>query len=119
MDVLMTFPRLKALSDDPKFIMKAVRKSQAGLIQVDQEGNRMRRNPNNPAPEMNDANKKSVENRTLFVTGFDRENSTLDELLEFFEGKFDQVGNVRMRMSKEIWKGEKVIYNYILTIYLM
>jgi hypothetical protein len=52
---------------------------------------RIRRHPSKSLPKFNDARRIMLQERTLFVGGFPKENVTLDHLIEYFEGNFDQV----------------------------
>ena len=52
---------------------------------------RIRRNPSKPVPIFDDARQIFLEERTVFVSGFPRENVTLDQLLDFFESQFEKV----------------------------
>lgn len=44
--------------------------------------------------------KLALKERTVYVGGFDRDSTTLDELLEFFEGGYEKVVHVRMRRHR-------------------
>lgn len=100
MEIMVTFKRLAELSKDADFIMSALDKSVNRIVQVDFAGRQLRRHPENPLPEMDEGKRQEVQERTLYVGGFDRDRTTLDELLEFFEGGFDKVCNVWMRYRK-------------------
>jgi len=101
METMMTFKRLAALTTDPDHVMTALEKSVNKIVQVDLEERQVRRDPSNPPPNMeSEAKRIEVQERTVYVTGFDRNETTLDHLLEFFEGKFEKVTNVRMRYRR-------------------
>ncbi len=111
--VLMTFPRLRNLSDgDHTLVLKAASKSQSGVIDLDADwpgmtpSGRMRRDPNNPAPRLTDDRRMELQERTLFVVGFDREKTKLDDLISYFEeGPVKGVCNVRMRTKRPFEDG--------------
>jgi len=101
METMMTFKRLAALTTDPDHVMTAMEKSVNKIVQVDLEARQMRRDPSNPPPDKSQAAERiQIQERTVYVTGFDRDGTTLDHMLEFFEGKFEKVSNVRMRYRR-------------------
>jgi len=96
MDHMLTFKRLADLSRDADFIMEALCKSQADLMEVDFVNRRIRRKPEKQLPEQNESRQMEVDERTLFINGF-RKETTLDDILEYFEHQIEGVSNVRMR----------------------
>ncbi|XP_055593092.1 la protein homolog [Uranotaenia lowii] len=96
-DVLLTFKRLKALSDDKKIIVDAIEKSDEGLIEISEDREKLRRHPERPLPEQNEETRKEIYSRTVYVKGFPPQEATqINELIEFFE-PFEKVTNVVMR----------------------
>jgi lupus La protein len=95
METMLKFPRLAEISADPKEILASLKKSTAGLMEVDEEKERLRRCPSKPLPESEDAI-KAQSNLTVYVKGFEKEKTSLDDLLDFFN-KFDNVVNVFRR----------------------
>lgn len=96
-DVLLTFKRLKALSEDKKVIVDAIEKSDEGLIEISEDREKLRRHPERPLPEQNEETRKEIYGRTVYVKGFAPEEGTqMSELLEFFE-PFEKVTNIVMR----------------------
>lgn len=101
MDTMMTFPRLRSLTQNPNIVLTSLAKSPNDVLQVENWGSgrgRIRRNPNKPLPELNEARQIAVQERTFFVWGFDRATS-LDDLIEFFETEFPNVVNLRQRTA--------------------
>lgn len=97
LDVLLTFKRLKSLSEDKKVIVDAIEKSDEGLIEVSEDREKLRRHPERPLPEQNEETRKEVYGRTVYVKGFAPEEGTqMSELLEFFE-PFEKITNIVMR----------------------
>lgn len=94
--VMLTFNRLKALSEDPKVIVDAVEKSTSGLVQVSEDKQSFRRHPENPLPEFNEQRRKELSRRTAYAKGFPLD-SKMDTLLEYFTNNFSKVENVVMR----------------------
>jgi len=98
METMMTFKRLSALTTDPDLVMTALEKSPNRVVQVDIESRQLRRHPDNPLPNTeSELEKIKIQEKTVYVGGFDRDSTTLDELLELFEGNFEKVVNVKMR----------------------
>merc|ERR1712109_52292 len=75
-------------------ILNALKKSEDTLIEVDLENKKIRRNPELPIPEKEDDDAKKL--KTVYVKGFEKTNTTLDDLLGFF-GKYDNVIHVNRR----------------------
>jgi len=98
MEVLLKFKRLADLSKDAKEIITAVQKSDSGLLEVDSaEDGKVRRNPAQPLPENTEETKKLVEAKTAYAKGFDKENTKMDELLEYYAEHEPTVVHVQMR----------------------
>ncbi|XP_065175650.1 lupus La protein homolog [Sycon ciliatum] len=83
MEIMLKFNRLKQLSEDKQVIAEALRKSTSGLLEVSEDGSKMRRSASRPVPEWNDNVKKDTNNRTVYVKGFPK-TSTLVEVESFF-----------------------------------
>ncbi|XP_062546580.1 la protein homolog [Armigeres subalbatus] len=110
-DVLLTFKRLKALSEEKKVIVDAIEKSDEGLIEISEDREKLRRHPERPLPEQNEETRKEIFGRTVYVKGFAPEDGTqMSELLEFFE-PYEKIVNIVMRkyhdkaMKKYLFKG--------------
>lgn len=93
--VLLTFKRLKQLSDDSKVIVDSVDKSKVGLVQVSADREKLRRHPENVLPEFNEDRRKEIQSRTAYAKGFPL-TTDMTPLIEFFNG-FEKVVNVSMR----------------------
>ena len=78
-DVMLKFARLSKLSSEGDVILKALQKSEEKLIEVDLENKKVRRNPEMPLPEVEDDEAKKV--KTIYLKGFEKTNTTLDDLL--------------------------------------
>lgn len=94
--VLLTFNRLKALTEDVKVITAAMDKSPNGTVQISEDRLKLRRHPDNPLPEFNEARRKETQARTAYAKGFPLD-STLSQLIEFFNNNFENVEQVIMR----------------------
>jgi lupus La protein len=97
MATMLKFKRLSSLSDDAKTIMEVVKTSEKGLMEVDLEKEKIRRLPSQALPEWNDERRAELAKQTVYVKGFDKVKSTLDELIKFFEERCENVLNVQMR----------------------
>ncbi|VDN59981.1 unnamed protein product [Dracunculus medinensis] len=96
LSTMLQFKRLSLLTDDVKLIASSLRRSK--LMEVSDDGSKIRRNPGIEVPEISLEYWQSVKIRTAYVKGFS-ESTTLDELLRFFN-QFGEVANVVMRREK-------------------
>ncbi|TRY69293.1 hypothetical protein TCAL_12571 [Tigriopus californicus] len=96
METMLKFKRLNQMSSDALVVLKAVQKSTHGLMEVDIEKQSLRRLPEKTVPEYDDERKKILAESTVYVKGFDKENTQLEELIEHFE-QYENVLNVSMR----------------------
>jgi len=94
--VLLTFNRLKTITEDAKAIVDAMEKSPHGTVQLSEDKLKLRRHPDNPLPEFNETRKKELQARTAYAKGFPLD-STLTQLIEYFHKNFDNVEQVMMR----------------------
>lgn len=85
-ECLSTFNRLKALSTDTEVIAAAIRKSDTGLIEVSEDNKKIRRVKSKPLPKDTPEARQEAKERTVYCKGFP-EDSTLDQLEEFFADK--------------------------------
>lgn len=101
MDTMLNFNRLKQISDDKEAICKALQKSTAGLMEVNEDMTKIRRCPSKPLPDNTKERKDDINSRSVYVKGFP-EDITLDTLMEFFEqhGKIDTILMRRNRPDK-------------------
>ena len=95
METMLKFQRLSKISSDAKEILVSLKKSESGLMEIDEENGKIRRRPTVPLPEEEEV-KKDQARMTVYVKGFEKEKTTLDDLLDFFS-KFDNVINVFKR----------------------
>merc|ERR1719243_408393 len=98
---MLKFKRLSELSKDEKVIVAALKQSKAGLLEVSEDGSKIRRDPAIPLPENTEESRKSLEARTAYAKGYDKENTTLDELLDYFNETNPAVVSVQMRNYAE------------------
>merc|ERR1712168_433391 len=103
MSTMLKFNRLAAMCDDQDLILKAMGNSTSGLIEIDTEKKRIRRDPFKPLPTFTKEVAEEINSRTLYIKGFPVE-CTLDDLNEWFDerGGADRVG---IRRLKDAFKG--------------
>ncbi|KAH7958634.1 hypothetical protein HPB49_003595 [Dermacentor silvarum] len=94
-EVLLAFNRLKRLTDKGNVVVEALRKSTSQLLEINDDGTKVRRSPARPVPENSEEHKKKLDELSVFVRGFPP-TATIDELLEFF-GQFGDCVGVFMR----------------------
>lgn len=94
--VLLTFNRLKAITEDVKVITDALEKSTHGTVQISEDRLKLRRHPENPFPEFNETRRKETQARTAYAKGFPLD-SDLTTLIDFFHDNFEGVEQVSMR----------------------
>lgn len=99
LEVLTTFNRLKQLSEDKNVIAEALKKSKSGLLQVDKENTKIRRDPSKPLPEYNKERKDDLKSRTIYARNIPRETG-LDEVEAFFT-KYGSVEHITMRKDDD------------------
>merc|ERR1719330_743892 len=101
---MLKFKRLSDLSKDEKVIVEALKQSKAGLLEVSEDGSKIRRDPAIPLPENTEESRKLLEARTAYAKGFPKENTTLDELLDYFNETNPNVVSIQMRN----WSDKKI-----------
>ena len=114
METMIKFQRLAKLSTDSKVILSSLKKSESGLMEIDEEKEKIRRCPSKPLPDDEEILKEYTK-RSVYVKGFEKEKTTLDDLLDYFN-KYDNVINVFMRnwtekrdKSKKNFKGSVIV----------
>ncbi|KAL3997480.1 La domain family protein [Acanthocheilonema viteae] len=93
---MLKFNRLAQISSDPTIIAESLKHSK--LMQVSEDGSKIRRNPEVPLPENSLEYWQVVKRRTVYIKGFERDTK-LDDILNFVK-QFGSVENVMMRREK-------------------
>lgn len=62
--VLLTFKKLASISSEAEIIANAVQNAKSQLLVINDEKTKLRRNPENPAPELNDDRRKDLMDRS-------------------------------------------------------
>lgn len=92
-ETLLTFNRLKSLTTEVGVVAEAVNKSD--LMEVSQDGKKVRRSLEKPLPESNGDRQQKLDELTVYTKGFP-ETTTMDDLLQFFS-QYGRCLNVYMR----------------------
>ena len=102
MEGMLKFKRLAQLSMDPEAILKAMRKSKSGLMEICDRLRldgvpvvRIRRSVLMPLPADTEEFKKEVQGRTVYCKGFPKKDTNLDKLLTFFKN-YEGVVNIKV-----------------------
>jgi len=111
METMLKFKRLLEISSDKDVITSALKKSKADLMEVAEDSTKIRRNPEIPLPENTVESKAALEARTVYVKGFDNDNTTLDELLDFFNETNSNVVSIQMR-NYSVGKGKEKVWKF-------
>jgi len=111
METMLKFKRLMELSSDKDVITAALKKSKAGLMEVNEDSSKIRRNPEIPLPENTVESKTAIEARTVYVKGFDTENTSLDELLDHFNETNTDVVSIQLR-NYSVGKGKEKVWKF-------
>merc|ERR1719458_390398 len=114
---MLKFKRLSDLSKDEKVIVAALKQSKAGLLEVSEDGSKIRRDPAIPLPENTEESRKLLEARTAYAKGFNKESSTLDELIEYYNESNPDVVSIQMRNYCEK-KGKEKVWKFKGSIFL-
>lgn len=93
---MLKFKRLAQICSNTKIIGDCLKHSK--LIQVSEDGSKIRRNPEAPLPENSLEYWQIVKRRTVYIKGFERDTK-LDDILNFAK-QFGNVENVMMRREK-------------------
>ncbi|XP_012945148.1 lupus La protein, partial [Aplysia californica] len=104
-ETMLKFNRLRQLSPEQSVICGALKKSDSGLMEVNEEGDKVRRNPSKPLPEDSKERRDELNARSIYAKAFPLD-AHLDELMAFFE-TYGAVENVFMRRDfhKKTFKG--------------
>lgn len=94
-ETLLTFNRLKSLTTAENVVAEALKKSTSQLLEVSDDGKKIRRSAAKPVPESNKEHQQKLDELSVYAKGFPA-TATIDDLLEFF-GQFGQCINVFMR----------------------
>merc|ERR1712013_838342 len=117
METMLKFKRLSELSKDEKVVVAALKQSKAGLLEVSEDGSKIRRDPAIPLPENTEESRKLLEARTAYAKGFNKETTALDELLDYYNEANPDVVSIQMRNYCEK-KGKEKVWKFKGSIFL-
>jgi len=95
MDTMLKFQRLSSLCSEPGTILAALTKSKSALLDIDVEGQKIRRKPDKPLPENDAKYRRDLQMRSVYVKGFPQ-TATIEEITEFLEG-YGKIDGVQLR----------------------
>ena len=93
-ETLLTFNRLKQLTETQADIVDAFENGKSELIQLNESKDKLRRTK--PLPEVDDEFRRTYRLRTVHLNGFPKVGTTLDDLIEFCS-QYGTVESVQMR----------------------
>jgi lupus La protein len=67
-------------------------------LQVSEDKKKIRRSPDLPLPVMDEERRQELMSRTVYCKGFPRDDTTMDNLLEFFSSH-GPVENIQVKTS--------------------
>merc|ERR1712004_101268 len=113
LETMMKFNRLTQLSTDSAVICSALKKSSAGLMEVDEDKFKIRRSPDKPLPENDKERSKAILAKSLYIKGFP-DDATLDDIQEYFDnhGSTEQI-SLRRDADKKFKGSIFVIFSNI------
>jgi len=117
METMLKFKRLSDLSKDTALIIEAIKKSRSGLMEVAEDGLKIRRDPSIPLPENTEESRKALEARTAYAKGFDKDNTILDVLLDHYNEINPDVVSIQMRNYADK-KGKEKVWKFKGSIFL-
>ena len=96
LSTMTKFKRLAELTKSHEAILEALKKSTTGLLEINAEKEKIRRSKDKPLPEDSEEHKQLLKARTVYSKGFPRQTTTIDKILEFFNG-FEGAENVKVQ----------------------
>lgn len=94
---MLTFNRLKQLTEDATVVAKVASEMSDGLIEVSEDGTKIRRSVEKPLTTLSEEEMTELNARTLHVKGFSRNNPpSLDEITVWAK-KFGEIEGIEMR----------------------
>lgn len=103
-NVLLTFKRLVAISNDPIVIGSAVKKFPNSIVEVDELNTKIRRKVDNIVSVSTKNNVDEMIERSIYCKGFPKE-ATMDEILLFSVAYNDIVRVIQRKLDNKQFKG--------------
>ncbi|XP_014476465.1 PREDICTED: la protein homolog [Dinoponera quadriceps] len=82
MNIMLNFRQLTNLSRDVDIILQALKASE--LMEISEDGKKIRRSPKHPLPEYNEEYRKAQEARTVYIKGFPQTGMDIEKLKAYF-----------------------------------
>ena len=98
-ELLLSFHRLASITKDADLVLESLKKSASGLLEVDEQRQRVRRSPLRPIPANIEQYKKDLIGRTVYIKGFPLDLE-LDDLHAFCS-KLGPLESVAMRRKPD------------------
>nr|CAB3266603.1 lupus La protein homolog [Phallusia mammillata] len=95
METMLKFQRLASICSEPGTILAALKKSKRKLLEIDLEGQKIRRKPSKPVPENSANYRRQLDQRTVYVKGFPQ-TDTIEQITEFLED-YGEIDGVQLR----------------------
>lgn len=103
-NVLLTFKRLVAISNDPTVIGSAVKKFPDSIVEVDELNTKIRRKVDNTVAVSTKNNVDEMVERSVYCKGFPKE-ATMDEILQFSAAYNNIVRVIQRKLDNKRFKG--------------
>jgi len=99
LSILTTFKRLQSVTTDLSTILDALKKSLSGLLQIDENEQKVRRHPNSPLPTV----PFDFQFRTVRIQGFPTATNevTLESLSNFLSAYHESIDNIQMQRDSQ------------------
>ncbi|BFY97702.1 hypothetical protein BsWGS_00741 [Bradybaena similaris] len=107
-DTMLGFNRLKVITDNAQMICEALKKSSSGLMEVSEQGDKIRRSPSKPLPDQSRDRRQEIIARTVYAKRFPLDVK-LDDLQEFFGG-YGQLDDVFMKKHYRTLKFKGTVF---------
>ncbi|CAK8696078.1 lupus La protein homolog [Clavelina lepadiformis] len=103
MDTMLKFQRLSSICSEPGTILAALKKSKSNLMEIDVDGQKIRRKLNRPLPENDAKYKRDLKLRSVYVKGFPQ-TETIENITEFLSD-YGQVDGIQLRRTNNPHQG--------------
>jgi len=99
LDIMLKFQRLAHITTDQDVILEAIKDSK--LLEANTEKKEIRRLPSLPVPDFNEDTRKAHIAKSIYAKGFEKEKTTLDDLIKFFEPYEGVINVIRRTYGKD------------------
>lgn len=95
---LLTFNRLKSLTTNESDVVDAFSNTTSEIVELNEAKDKLRRSK--PLPDIDDSFKQNYKLRCVHLKGFPKEDTTLDELIEYCS-QYGEIETVQMRRFED------------------